>query len=86
MIVEAIERGEYLWLLAKVVKYVALYLHIDYEAKTWKLTSERMFDPSFQRVNFYDIDDLFKAKPSGYKVEEKRTPAGKFESYTVSTW
>ena len=60
-------------------------MRIDRENKTWELTSERMFDPSWERVYYTDIEEIFKAKPSGYHVEETRYPNGKFRSFTVST-
>lgn len=72
-------------MLARVVKYISLYLKIDKERKTWSLTSEPAFDPSWQKVTFDDINEIFKADPSSYHVEETRYPDGRFKSFTVET-
>ena len=85
LIVRAIENSDYVWILAKVVRYVALNLQLDEEAKTWRISSGPMPDMSWQRLDYSDIDAIFRAKPSGYRTTEEFYPDGKFKRFTVST-
>jgi len=42
-------------------------------------------DPSWKKIDYSDIEAIFKAQPSSYHVEEKRYPDGRFKSFTVET-
>lgn len=86
LIVKAIKNGEYVWLLGKVVGYIALYIKIDHENKTWSLTSERIDHPEWGKVDYTDIDYIFKSKPAGYHTTETHYPDGRFKSFSVSTF
>ena len=86
LICESIEKGGYINTLARVIKYVSLYIKIDRENKTWSITSEPMHDPSWKKIDYSDIEAIFKAKPSAYKVVEIKKADGTFGSFTVSTW
>ena len=44
-----------------------------------------MSSPEWERVYYDDIDEIMRAKPSAYRVEEKHYPNGKFKSFTVTT-
>jgi len=85
LVAKSIQNGDYVWLLARVVKYVAIYLRIDHEAKTWTITSEPMFQPYFQKVTYDDIHEIMRSKPSGYHQEEEHYPDGRFKRFSIST-
>lgn len=85
LIVKAIESRDYTWLLAKAVRYITLNIRVNHEEKRWEISSGAAFDPSWQKIDFSDIEEIFKSKVSSYHVEEKRVD-GKFVSFTVSTY
>ena len=72
-------------MLGKVAKFITLHIKINQEDKTWSITSEKMDEPEWQKIDYSDIEEIFKAKPSSYHVEEKRYPDGRFKSFTVDT-
>lgn len=51
----------------------------------FKITVGGVMDPSTVIRTYDDIDKIFKANPSNYKVTEHKTADGKFKSYTVET-
>lgn len=48
------------------------------------ISSSPAFNPDNTKIDYSDIEKIFKANPDNYKVEEVRV-AGKFHSYNIST-
>lgn len=44
-----------------------------------------MYDHGWTKLDYSDIEAIFKAKPENYKVEETIYPDGRFKSFTVET-
>jgi hypothetical protein len=83
LIVSAIKTGDFIWLAHRIAK--TLNLEINTKDKTWRISSEAAFDPSFQKRTFDDVYAIFKADPYKYYTEEERNGNGRLVRYVVST-
>ena len=73
------------YLADSIARSFGLVFLIDTKNKTWRLSSEPMFDPSYQVRYYDDILAIFQSDPRTFESEETRDEQGRLLRFSVST-